>query len=164
MSDLFGWNHAEFSPCRTWRYALYRRWAFDGPTMLVVMLNPSTADETTNDPTVNRIEKLARAKDFAAVTVANLFAFRTAYPRVLKQAPDPVGPNNDRWLQRLRVEHEMCIAGWGTHGSYRNRAAKVLAAGWLGDLLCFDTNGDGSPTHPLFIPDEKLYDPQPYAS
>src|SRR4051812_15620668 len=67
---------AEFSPCRRYRFALWRRWD-SGPQVLFAMLNPSTADETTNDPTIRRCIGFARAWGFGSLAVGNLFAFRT---------------------------------------------------------------------------------------
>jgi len=70
---------AEISDCQRYRYALWRRWA-DGPAVLFVMLNPSTADARSDDPTIRRCIGFARSWDYAAVLVANLFALRTPTP------------------------------------------------------------------------------------
>ena len=66
-------SEAIWSPCRTYRYALTRRWD-DGPGLGIVMLNPSTADAFRNDPTVERCERRARALGYGAFQVVNLFA------------------------------------------------------------------------------------------
>ena len=42
---------ALLSPCRRYRYALWRRWG-DGPPAMFIGLNPSTAD----DPTIRYAE------------------------------------------------------------------------------------------------------------
>lgn len=164
--DLFGWSPtAEFSPCdthpgggcspscegRPYRYSLTRRWA-DGPAMLFIALNPSTADETANDPTVTRMMGFARRERYSALTVANLFAFRATDPREMFAASDPVGPENDAWLQRLAAEHELRVAAWGAHGNHRMRDLDVSRRGLLGDLHCLARTKDGHPGHPLYLP------------
>ena len=86
---------AVYSPCERYRYLLTRTWDRAGPKALFVMLNPSTATELQNDPTVERCERRARALGFGAFRVTNIFAFRATDPRVMRADPDPVGPGND---------------------------------------------------------------------
>jgi hypothetical protein len=150
VTDLLGWNGADFSPCRTWRYSLTRRWA-DGPAMLVVGLNPSTADEVVSDPTITRCIGFARREGLAGLTMANLFAYRATDPDDMKAAPDPVGPENDVWLEQLAACHDVRVAAWGVHGAYLNRAGDVLTRELLGPTVCFGTTMDGFPRHPLYL-------------
>ncbi len=86
---------AHFSPCGCYRYRLSLSWDDAAPRLLVVMLNPSTADETLLDPTATRCVLRARALGFGAVWIVNLFALRATDPRALRGADDPVGPGND---------------------------------------------------------------------
>ena len=67
---------AEFSPCRRYRLTLRRRWD-SAPQVLFGLLNPSTADESRDDPTVRRCIGLARSWGYGALAIGNLFAFRT---------------------------------------------------------------------------------------
>ncbi|MDA8965892.1 DUF1643 domain-containing protein, partial [Pseudomonadales bacterium] len=92
---------ADFSPCRTYRYALWRTWDKTEPYVLFLGLNPSTADETENDPTITRCIDFAKQLGFGGLCMANLFAFRATQPKDLKQAKDPVGDANDKWLSKL---------------------------------------------------------------
>lgn len=57
---------AVFSDCERYRYLLTRVWDTTGQRALFIMLNPSTADEIKNDPTVERCERRARALGFGA--------------------------------------------------------------------------------------------------
>ena len=140
---------ADFSPCRRYRFALWRRWA-GGPQVLFVMLNPSTADETGDDPTIRRCIAFARSWGFGGLAVGNLFAFRTPSPAVLRSAPRPVGEDNDDWLSRLRAESERAVAAWGDHGRFLGRAAAVRAA--LPGLHHLGLTKRGEPRHPLYLP------------
>ena len=96
---------ANFSRCRRYRYALWRRWAPGDDYGLLVGLNPSTADHRRDDPTIRRCIGFARDWGYSGLCVANLFAFRATYPRDLFAADDPVGPRNDAW-QQLKDELE----------------------------------------------------------
>ncbi len=86
---------AVYSDCERYRYLLTRVWNPDGPRALFVMLNPSTATEVQNDPTVERCERRARALGFGGFRVTNIFAWRDTDPRAMRAAADPVGPAND---------------------------------------------------------------------
>ena len=74
------------------------------------MLNPSTADARNNDPTIRRCMSLAQGWGYGSLAVVNLFAFRATRPDVLKQAADPVGPRNNRWIARLVDEADLIVA------------------------------------------------------
>lgn len=147
-------SSADFSPCRTWRYRLHRRWA-RGPVVGFILLNPSTADETADDPTIRRCIGYAKAWGYGALTLGNLFAFRATDPRDMRAAPDPIGPDNDAWLERIASEVGMghLVCGWGTHGAFMGRGeaviAHLLSTGHFPKAL--KLTSDGQPGHPLYL-------------
>jgi hypothetical protein len=141
---------AIFSIDETYRYALWRRWA-EGPYALFVGLNPSTADATQDDPTVRRCIRFARDWGYAAMFMANLFAYRSTDPRALMDAEDPVGPENDAWLRTLARGAGLTIAAWGVHGKLNDREYKVLVTDALGDYRVLGLTAAGHPRHPLYM-------------
>ena len=145
-------REATFSPDRVYRYGLARTWAPELPTLLLVGLNPSTADETRDDPTIRRCLGFARSWGYGRLIVANLFAFRATHPRELRRAADPVGPDNDTWLLRYAARAERIVAAWGNDGCYQGRDRAVRAL--LPDLYCIRRNRSGQPAHPLYLPAE----------
>lgn len=163
-----------FSPCRQYRYTLWREWddclwglADDRPQakqfLMVIGLNPSTADETKDDPTIRRCIDFAKRWGFGALCMTNLFAWRDTKPENMKKASDPIGPENDRWL--CSIAHDcwaaggIVLAGWGNHGSYLGRAETI--AGLLNNIKCLAYNQDGSPMHPLYTPKTSIPLPWP---
>ncbi len=141
-------NTARLSPCRRYRFALWRTWDASLPRVMFIGLNPSTADETADDPTLVRCKNFARDWGFGGVCMANLFALRASDPRQLQYADDPVGRGNDRWLRRLYGEAGLVVAAWGNGGALLDRAAAVTA--FLGPLHCLQRNRSGQPAHPLY--------------
>ena len=91
----------------------------------MVMLNPSTADAESDDPTIRRCIALAAREGFGGVEILNLFAFRATAPADLKAAADPIGPDNDRHLRALFARHGTILAAWGMHGAHRGRAGEI---------------------------------------
>lgn len=158
-------SEAVYSPCMTYRYALRRVWDDAGARVLFVMLNPSTATEAQNDPTVERCERRARALGFGGFAVANIFAFRATDPNVMRAAPDPIGPENDRMILTAMGDVAQVICAWGTHGAYLGRGAAVAqmlatADGGAGRLFHLGLTKDGHPRHPLYI--GYAHGPQPW--
>lgn len=149
MADLFNHSWCDFSPCRTWRYTLWRRWDESKPYCQFIGLNPSTADEEKNDRTVSRCVQFAFDWGYGALCMTNLFAVRTPYPTKMKEATDPVGPQNNAWLHAVSRDAGIVVAAWGTHGTFMDRAATVLR--FLPDLHCLKHTKDGHPQHPLYI-------------
>lgn len=150
---------ANFSRCRRYRYALWRRWAPGDDYVLLVGLNPSTADHRRDDPTIRRCIGFARDWGYSGLCVANLFALRATYPEDLLADPEPVGPRNDQWLRRLARDASLVVGGWGNHGRHQDRAARVRA--WLPGLHCLRLNQSGEPAHPLYLPRELRPFPMP---
>ena len=137
------------SPCRTYRYALWREWIGGEGYAMFVGLNPSTADEVQDDPTIRRCIAFAKAWGYSGLCMTNLFAFRATDPRDMKIAADPVGPDNDAHLLALSADAGVIVAAWGVHGSYKGRASAVCKL--LPSLHCLGLTKEGHPKHPLYL-------------
>ncbi|MBS0198465.1 MAG: DUF1643 domain-containing protein [Planctomycetes bacterium] len=140
---------ATFSPCRRYRYALRRVWNADVPPAMFVGLNPSTADEVKNDPTVRRCIGFALRWGWGGLIMTNIFALRSTDPNALTRVDDPVGPRNDRWLRQLQREAGIVIAAWGVWGELGGRGEKVRAL--LDAPHCLGVTKCGAPRHPLYL-------------
>jgi hypothetical protein len=141
---------ALFSPCRRWRYLLWRRWDSERPVCAFIGLNPSTADETVDDPTVRRCIGFARAWGYGALHMLNLFAWRATDPvLMMKEGREAVGPLNDEYLKAVHDAAGITVAAWGVHGAFLNRDREVCKM--LGDLHCLVLTKDGHPGHPLYL-------------
>jgi hypothetical protein len=145
-----------FSPCRTYRYSLWREWdMFNRMFVVFIGLNPSTADESKDDPTIRRCIGFAKEWGFGALCMLNLFAFRATDPKDMMSAGDPIGPENDGILRSICRESGKIIAAWGVHGSFLGRdkeVSKLIPMMW-----CLGTTKDGFPRHPLYVKkDQKL--------
>lgn len=151
---------ARFSPCGAYRYTLWRRWR-DGPMMMWLMLNPSTADACHNDPTVERCQNRAYRAGYAGLIVCNLFGLRATDPDGLYQVDDPVGPDNDAAILASGHQAARIICAWGNHGGSQqlgdqagNLRSEVVirllhGQGWT--LYALSVTQQGEPGHPLYI-------------
>lgn len=144
---------ANYSDCEKYRYDLTRVWDENGKRATFLMLNPSTATEVQNDPTVERCERRARTLGYGAFRVCNIFAFRATDPKVMRAADDPVGPLNDDAIRQGVEWTDDLVAAWGAHGEYLNRGAVVEAL--LRSLPIsprhLGLTKAGHPKHPLYI-------------
>lgn len=139
------------SPCRTYRYTLWREFGGlvgDGYAMFIG-LNPSTADEVNDDPTIRRCIAFAKSWGYGALCMTNLFAFRATDPEEMKRAADPVGPENDSHLIALARDAGVVVAAWGTNGTYlgRDNAVRTMVP----NLRCLKKTVAGHPSHPLYL-------------
>lgn len=141
---------AEVSDDERYRYTLGRLWD-DRPPVLFVGLNPSTADATSDDPTIRRCIRFARDWKAGGLLMGNLFAFRSTSPRALRDVTDPVGPDNDVRLRDLADQAGIVVAAWGVHGALNGRAEAVVQSGVLGSFAVLGLTKDGHPRHPLYI-------------
>ena len=140
---------AKLSDCRKYRYALWRTWDDAKPYAMIVGLNPSTADETQDDPTLTKCIKFAKSWGYGGVCMANLFAFRATDPSDMKASSDPIGLENDVWLVKLSEGAGIVVAAWGDDGSHLGRASAIKAK--LPNLSCIKMNKSGEPSHPLYL-------------
>ena len=145
----FSKSGAVFSDCRKFRYALWRMWDGDKPLVMIIGLNPSTADEKVNDPTITRCISFARSWGYGGVCVTNLFGFRATAPTELKSYHDPIGKENDAWVHEMAKEAAIKVAAWGNHGKFLNRSVDFLSS--LDQLHCIKMNKSGEPAHPLYL-------------
>lgn len=151
---------AVISECGRYRYELRRVWDPTGPLLEFIMLNPSTADASIDDPTIRRIAGSAERPGFArrwgygGIVVRNLYALRATNPEVLlNYSGDAYGPRNDRYIADDAAD--CTIVAWGAHpATLSERATAVIEV--LGffrpRLFCLGTNQNGSPKHPLYVP------------
>jgi hypothetical protein len=146
---------AEISECGLYRYALYRRWD-EGETLNFLMLNPSTADAMQDDPTISRCIIRAKNLGFGALSVTNLFAYRSTDPKQLKRVSDPVGPLNDERILETARRAGMVLCAWGKDGMLLGRAFKVKQVLRREGIVlhALKIGKDGAPWHPLYLPYE----------
>jgi hypothetical protein len=149
---------ATISPDGRYRYDLTRRWA-DGPFVLWIMLNPSTADASVDDPTIRRCISFSKREGCGGLAVVNLFAFRATNPAELRRVGDPMGPENAStilgWLERPDIA--VAVAAWGawverqssSHTRFLRPNVEYLATVASRPLHCLGRTRGGSPRHPL---------------
>lgn len=144
-----------------YRYSLGRRWDGKWDYVLWLMLNPSIADATVNDPTVTRCMGFSDGWGFHGIQVANCFAYRATEPKDLvaakKAGIDIVGPENDRFLRAALTDTScsLVVAGWGANAlaTPRGIEIKAMVAEAGRSLLCIGWQPrDTFPRHPLYLP------------
>jgi hypothetical protein len=142
-------SDARFSPCRTWRYSLTRAAAPAGDgTVVFIGLNPSTADETRDDPTTRRCIGFARDWGFARMELVNVFGFRSTRPAELRAAADPVGPGNAAAVGAAVEAADLVVCAWGNDGVGPDADALLRL---VARPHCVGTTLRGAPRHPLYV-------------
>ena len=140
----------------SYRYWLTRHLSVlgNGGTVLFVMLNPSTADQSQDDPTIRRCMGFARDWGYADLKVANLYALRSTDPRGLFESNDPVGVDNLPTVDRLAAMADEIIAAWGAtpHPGGQDHVRQVLdILSWHQQVRCLGVTAGGHPRHPLYV-------------
>ena len=149
---------AIISPDGRYRYRLDRHLG-EGGIVLVVMLNPSTADAVVDDPTVRRCMGFTRTWGYGHLIVANLYSHRATRPADLHRAEDPIGPACDHYLAQAADQAQLVVGAWGNHAKPgRVTAVREL----LGDRIHgLAWNITGHPRHPLYVPSTTTPTPWP---
>lgn len=140
--------YAEFSEDRIYRYFLRRTWEVSKPFAMFIGLNPSTADECTDDPTIRRCIGFAKSWGYGGLCMANLFAYRATRPKLMKATQNPIGDENDTWLKGLSKNAGVVVAAWGNDGQYMDRSKTVKEM--IPCLHYLKLNKSGEPAHPLY--------------
>ena len=149
---------AVISASGRFRYLLTRRFpSLHGPRVTFIMLNPSTADAATDDPTIRRCMAYARRWSCGVLLVVNLFALRSTSPREINECAaggvDPRGPQNLPYVQLACSTGEV-VCAWGNHGAFEHAGARMIEC--LRDQgvkpLALRMTKLGHPAHPLYLP------------
>lgn len=144
---------ANFSNCRRYRWDLWRCWDNESPKCVFIGLNPSTADETQNDPTVTRCIQFAKRLGMGGLIMLNTYAYRATKPADMIAQADPIGTGNAKALKK-NSQHAfdnggIIIAAWGSHCSEeRERAVCKLINR---QIYCLGKTKHGRPRHPLYL-------------
>jgi len=135
------------------RYILRRSWMGSGQVNWI-MLNPSTADDVFDDPTIRKCIGFTKRWGYGSLVVTNLFAFRATEPREMKALAKldysrAVGYGNDQDIISAASESDLVVVAWGTHGSFLGRAQTVIKQ-VIPDitLYCIGLTKEGFPLHP----------------
>lgn len=147
---------AIFSPDGMYRYKLVRRnlqTHESKGTVAFILLNPSTADETHDDPTIRRCIRYAKDWGYGRLVVLNLFAFRATKPSDLKKAGNPWGPENGHTVHHAVIAADLVVAAWGAHGTFHNAGRLMLMKlrDWHIEAKVFGYTKDWQPLHPLYL-------------
>lgn len=142
---------AVFDSTERYRYALRRRFAPGGKALHFCMLNPATADENKDDPTIRRCIVRASLLGYNAVWITNIFGWREGDFSKLKKVDNPSGGIlNLSWNIEAQLQCEKTVVAWGTGGELYHQGRSVLRY-IRGPLYCLGVTKGGYPTHPLYI-------------
>ena len=154
---LFQQSVAHFSACEKFRYWLRRDWDLTKAPISFLMLNPSTADEMVNDPTIERCQRRAITMGYGSMIIVNLFPFRMTDSKLLNSVDNLLSESAeaDEAILRAVALSEMTVCGWGKHPLAAPRAQHIMALIKQKNLqqkvMCLQLNTDNSPQHPLYI-------------
>ncbi len=143
---------ALLSPCGSYRYSLSRIWG-DGSIVAWVMLNPSVADASVDDPTIRACVTFSKAWGYSGLVVVNLFALRSPDPAILSwDWTAAVGPDNVGTLERVIWGNEHVVAAWGAHAvNGQDEVVRRIARCAGRTLYCLGRTKSGQPRHPLYV-------------
>ena len=145
---------ALFSDCRKYRYALWRIWDKSKPLVMFIGLNPSTANEATNDPTIESVERISRYNGYGGFYMMNLFGIISSDPKILKSVEDPIGDN----MKHHDAVYSKCksvVFAWGAFKEAEDISRQFEEK--YPNALCIGQNKNRSPKHPLFQPEKSAF-------
>lgn len=155
---------AVLSECRQYRYSLTRIWDPGKGLVHFVMLNPSTADENDDDPTIRRCIGFAESWNAGGIHITNLFALRTPNPKELYMHASPISKDNlfenDSFIISGMNRSSITVFAWGAHGGLLDRDKAVIKL--IPEAYCLGLTKSGKPKHPLYL--AKNTNPIPFKS
>lgn len=169
MGDLFEQQgdaivrRATISEDNRYRYRLTRIWEAGKPPLSFVMLNPSTADDRVDDPTIRRCMGFAKREGCGGIIVVNLYGLRATDPAELTKAGDPYGPKNADALLAVLDEAAIydtpVVCAWGTKAGFAAARFRTSAKATPARLVCLGRTKDGHPRHPLYVRGDQPLEP-----
>lgn len=145
---------ALISDCKKYRYILSRVWDSSLPSVTFLMLNPSTADADSDDPTIRRCINYAKSWGFGHMDVVNLFAYRATNPLELLSCEDPIGDMNLYSIYTACNTGLYSICAWGNSKiveTLLNKFPDYKPLKDIENLKYLELSKDGTPKHPLYL-------------
>lgn len=160
MIDFNTPTGAIFSDCKQYRFLLWRTWNNTLPKILVIGLNPSTANEHTNDATIRKVQSIAKILGYGGLVMGNCFPFIVTNPKMLNNYQQIT--QNDGWLQLAKRQVQCCVFAWGNFAAVKEQGRDAAMHRLFKKAMVFNTNKNGTPRHPLYLPLDttlKIYKP-----
>lgn len=157
---------AEVSECGRYRWWLRRGWKNWNKLGLpvkslgvccFVMLNPSTADDRQDDPTIRRCICFAKTWGYDTLSVRNLFAWRATDPRELFNAESVTGGQRGDSELLAACTADLTVLAWGANVPFcrDKQALEMFTRSFPGKpLYCLGLTKAGNPRHPLYVRSE----------
>jgi len=145
---------ARFSEDGRYRYMLRRWWQGGGRAAIFIGLNPSKAGSDVDDLTIRKCIGFATTWGCSEIVMLNLFGLIATDPEELFTSLDPVGRENEYWVDQtlaLYGDDAKLIAAWGAHPMAETRGCKLEYALRPRKMMCLGKTKDGSPRHPSRI-------------
>ena len=143
---------ADIDETGKYRYMLSRQWNEKKDFVNFVLFNPSTADDKEDDRTIKACISIAENLGYGGFYVTNLFAYRTSFPKELKNFTEPEGEKNDDYIKKYANLSKDIIVAWGNHGSFKNRDKHLIdTLSEINTLYCLGHTKKGNPRHPLYL-------------
>jgi hypothetical protein len=154
--DLFINTGALFTPSNKHRIVLWRIWDIEKPTILFIGLNPSTANEVSDDPTIRRVRRFATDWGFGGIYMMNCYT-------LVSSNPDDLRNSEVKWVQSLhKIQNdvylksyaklcEKIVFAWGSFSIVKEYGRDVELSKMFPDAYCLGKNANGSPKHPLYL-------------
>lgn len=139
---------ASFSDCRKYRYALWRIWDKNKPLVMFVGLNPSTANENENDPTIRSVERIAKHNGYGGFYMMNCFPFVSTDPKKLYDCSHSI--HNEGWLKEIASISKDVVFAWGNFEVVKKLGVDYILGQWFPNAKALHINKNGSPKHPLY--------------
>lgn len=140
---------ADFSNDRKYRYSLWRIWDKTKPLVMFIGLNPSTANESENDPTIRSCARIAEANGYGGFYMMNCWAYIATIPSLLK-----INPMSEEWNNNLlTINASKCktiVFAWGSFDIVREFGRDVELNEMFPNAMALSINKNGSPKHPLY--------------
>lgn len=149
---------AIFSADKKHRLKLWRTWDDALPKLMFIGLNPSTANETDNDPTIKSCIRIAKHNGYGGIIMMNCWTHISTDPDKLRTGEPSLSEtgwllSNDDSLLFTATNADVCFA-WGNFKIVRDTSRDKELSRMLPNSWCLGKNKNGSPKHPLYCKTE----------
>lgn len=148
---------ADFSEDRQYRFALWRIWDRTKPLVMFIGLNPSTANETDNDPTIRSVGRIAKANGYGGFYMMNCFPYVSTDPQMMAIVPHDKDAENDKWLISISKLCHVVVFAWGNFDIVKTLGKDEQLNFLFPNAKALHINKNGSPKHPLYCKSDSTF-------